>query len=214
MKLSIFSLFLAFFSFPGTTKAPQYRECADLTMAQIVHSSPVLIYGTLSNCKLDRKNLWINATLTIKTVIKGYSFDKIKTMPIVYPAYINNEVTQIRKPTYRNGTTYIFPMYKLNDTAWTTEINYCRFANLFSINPTTDKITFETGEIIAMADFATSATLFNDNYQAFLEAKTNNTPINSDSISNNPAFKFLVNDFLKVKKPLKPKKAIGKSNNK
>jgi hypothetical protein len=170
----------------------QYRDCSAQKLCEIVHKCPVLVYGTLSNCKENKKTLMINATLTVKKTLKGGASFTQK-MPITYPAYINNT----QNKTYRNGATRVFPMYKLNATAWTTEINYCNYDALISTDDAEQTIVFPNKTIVSLDDFAKGVALFNHNYQLFLEAKTNNTLMDLDNPTKNTTYKHLVDDFFK-----------------
>jgi gamma-glutamylcyclotransferase (GGCT)/AIG2-like uncharacterized protein YtfP len=196
LSLFFISFFLTAFAEISAPYGEQYRACAVQKLCEIVHNCPVLVYGTLSNCNENKKTLMVNATLTVKKTLKGGA-NFTKKIPISYPAYINNTAENKQNKTYRNGATCVFPMYKLNATTWTTEINYCNYDALLSIDDAAQTIVFPNKTIVSLDDFEKGVALYNENYQTFLEAKTNKTKIDLDNPTENKTYAYLVEDFFR-----------------
>jgi hypothetical protein len=173
-----------------------FGKCAPQAFYTTVHNTPVMVYGTISNCKTDKKTGMATAVLQIIETLKGELSEGkmiVRQLNVSFASEIGGSVPQ--KADVKNGDKKIFFLERNPDKSWRLVTGRCMTYQL-AVNAKKEIILSNFGnKTVSFDDFKNGITLFNKNYSDFESQKAKSADFKLENTTKNTTFALLAGEM-------------------
>ncbi len=171
-------------------------KCAPQAFYTTVRNTPVMVYGTISDCKTDKGTGLTNASLQIIETLKGELSEGkmiVRQLNVSFDSELGGSVSQ--KTNIKNGDKKIFFLARNPDKSWRLITGRCMTYQL-EVNAQKEIVlsNFEN-KTVSFDDFRKGIALFNENYSDFETKKANNADFKLENPTKNTSFALLVGEM-------------------
>ncbi len=171
-------------------------KCAPQALYTTVRYTPVMVYGTVTDCKLDKETGLTKASLQIIETLKGELSEGkmiVRQLNVSFTSELGGSVSQ--KADIKNGDKKIWFLERNADKSWRLITGRCMTYQL-TVNAQKEIVlnNFEN-KSVSFDDFRKGIALFNENYSDFETKKANNSDFKLENTTKNATFAFLAGEM-------------------